>query len=122
MLPYIYGLSPIFSSDMLSNITTAHGLASLTLDHPKINTHYDYRGNIHLYFNYKILHEIKSKSIKAKKDKQVEQANQVINKVKELILKEWEQGRSWTMWTPAGVGLKNKKQLAILNAVFLRTQ
>lgn len=40
---------------MFKNITTGYGLASLHIDHPKANPHYEFRGNIHSYFNYKIL-------------------------------------------------------------------
>ncbi len=40
---------------MLVNITTKYGLVSLHTSHPLANTHYEYRGNIHSYFNYKIL-------------------------------------------------------------------
>jgi len=55
LLPYVYELSERFPDNLLQNITTKYGLASLNIDHPKMNTHYEYRGNIHSYFNYKIL-------------------------------------------------------------------
>ena len=45
--------------------------------------------------------------------------NQVISNIKKWILNEWSQGRSFTMWNHEGKGLRNKKQLAILNLRFI---
>jgi hypothetical protein len=39
----------------MKNLTTSYGLASLNLDHQKVSQKFEFRGNIHLYFNYKIL-------------------------------------------------------------------
>ena len=55
MLPFIYGITDIFPETAFNNLTTPYGLSSLQLDHPKKNNRYEYRGNIHSYFNYKIL-------------------------------------------------------------------
>lgn len=107
---------------MLNNITTKHGLASLNIDHPKIHKKYEYRGNIHSYFNYKLLFEAKHRLKKQgkKNSNMMRLITGITGTVKEWILKEWSQGRSFTMWSPEGEGLRNKKQLSVINVGLLR--
>jgi hypothetical protein len=56
-LPYTYELTNIFPEEFLRNVTTSFGLASLNLNHAKLSSKFDFRGNIQLYFNYKLLFE-----------------------------------------------------------------
>lgn len=56
-LPYTYELTSLFPEEFLRNVTTPFGLASLNLNHPKFSQRFEFRGNVHLYFNYKILFE-----------------------------------------------------------------
>ncbi|MCB0369909.1 MAG: hypothetical protein KDD45_10860, partial [Bdellovibrionales bacterium] len=100
---------------------TEFGLASLNPDHPKNNKDYEYRGNIHSYFNYKILREAKSRLSKyAQRNADlIKMIDEVKGKVKSWILNQWAQNNTFTMWSNQGQGLRNKKQLALVNAMLL---
>lgn len=60
-LPFIYELTNVFPEDFLRNVTSPYGLASLNLEHDKFSSKFEFRGNVHLYFNYKILLEARRK-------------------------------------------------------------
>lgn len=87
---------------MFANITTKYGLASLHTTHPRANTHYDYRGNIHSYFNFKILYWAKKVLAKNPRDdgKDMKLLNSVILDIRAHILQFWKEGKSFTMWSP----------------------
>lgn len=55
LLPFAYDISPAFPTNSMVNLTTSIGLASLPATHHKIRETYNFRGNVNLYFNYKIL-------------------------------------------------------------------
>ena len=110
----------------MQNITTKFGIASLNIDHPKMNTHYEYRGNIHSYFNYKIL--FTAKKVVAKYQNKYElnkvnlYSNTLLANIRQFILNEWANGRTFTMWSPQGTGLRHRKQLSLINVALLKEQ
>ncbi len=118
LLPFAYGLTEIFPEGHLKNITTKYGLASLSMDSPKVNEHYEYRSNIHSYFNYKLLFGLK-KNLNKKNNQYRKVIDQVIQQVKTFLLEKWGRQESFTMWSVSGKGLRNKRQLAVVNVGFL---
>ena len=88
---------------MLKNITTKYGLTSLHQNHPKSSEKYEYRGNIHSYFNYKILYEYKTKLNKNEKKNQMKYVkiiDSILTNLKKFIIDSWNQsGKSYTMWS-----------------------
>lgn len=97
LLPFVYSLTDIFPEQMFKNITTRYGLASLHLDHPRANSHYEYRSNIHSYFNYRILFGAK-KNLKKQNLQYSKMIDEVISGVREFIMAKWNEKQSFTMW------------------------
>jgi hypothetical protein len=104
---------------MFKNITTRYGLASLHVDHPRANTHYEYRSNIHIYFNYKILFGAK-KNLKKQNLQFSKMIDEMITRVKEFIMMKWNGKQSFTMWSAEGKGIRNKRQLSLISVGFFR--
>ena len=121
ILPFIYGVTDVFPEALFKNITTKHGLASLNADHPKKSTKYEYRSNIHSYFNYKLLVSSKAKLMKNEKknNKHLTQINAILGNVRQWIESQWSKGASFTMWSAQGEGLKNKRQLSLINVALI---
>lgn len=114
MLPFVYGLTDIFPEQQFKNITTRYGLASLPTDHPRANPHYEYRGNIHTYFNYKVLVWTK-KHLKKPSLQYLKASEELLSKVRAFVEDQWGKGQSYTMWSAKGEGLRTKKHLSLLN-------
>jgi hypothetical protein len=122
LLPFVYGLTELFPETAFKNITTRYGLASLNSEHPKANSHYEYRGNIHSYFNYKLIQGARNmlRRNEKKNEKRIALVEDAMERVQEWLLGEWAVGRTYTMWTVEGEGLRHRRQLSLLNAALLR--
>lgn len=89
LLPFVYGLTDIFPEEHLKNITTKYGLVSLNIDHPKFNEHYEYRGNIHSCFNFKILRELKKKVNNKRYAEFKKLVDDVLVGIKTFLVERW---------------------------------
>lgn len=100
-------------------MTTSFGLASLNLNHPKSSEKFEFRGNIHLYFNYKILLEARRRIESSKNQRPLPAINDLIARLQSTVLSFWQTGRHFTVWTAGGVGLRERKGLAVLSVLVL---
>lgn len=100
-------------------MTTPFGLASLNLNHPKSSDKFEFRGNTHLYFNYKILFEARRRIEASKNQRPLQAVNELISRLRERILSFWQAGSHFTLWKASGAGVRERKGLAVLSALAL---